>query len=339
MGLSLSLLSRGDLSHGTQRRRSGALEPLAFDPGSGPRSSRSHQTILRYLLLLLALGPGLDLAACSTPLPPLPPLPSLHVPGVVQLDAVAALEAKTGDRTIRSALTYQRPVETGSDRHPATTLATHVLYLEEGALYVIHLDGSGLHRIAMQTSCYFLGGLDPTGQHGLCWNGQGVQAFGLDEAAISLTPRELVPSNYAYGDVLTYPTLAPDGKHFAALERLGTGAPAAIALYAVDPSFTTAERVATITVPGMAARRLSWSPDGRRPGDGRGILCHHRDGVRGCGCGCNLRGTPRVRTLTRTTASLRRTSAPAAHRDGRRGAVDPAEEWPRPDRCVRTDRA
>jgi hypothetical protein len=187
----------------------------------------------------------------------------LHVPGVVQLDAVAALEAKTGDRTIRSVLTYQRPVETRSDRHPATTLATHVLYLEEGALYVIHLDGSGLHRIAMQTSCYFLGGLDPTGQHGLCWNGQGVQAFGLDEAAISLTPRELVPSNYAYGDVLTYPTLAPDGKHFAALERLGTGAPAAIALYAVDPSFTTAERVATITVPGMAARRLSWSPDGR----------------------------------------------------------------------------
>lgn len=203
---------------------------------------------------LSALGLlSLCLAGCSSSLSPLPPLRSLHLPGVVELNAVAELEAKTGDHTIASLLTYRRTSET----------ATHILYLGGSALYDIHLDGSGLRRISMQPPCYFLGAVDAGGEHGLCWNAGGVQTFELNDTASSWAPHVLVPASFTPNDALISPTIAPDGQHFAALHSVGSALAGTIDIYATDHAFTTAALVATITLSGLHARRLVWSPDGK----------------------------------------------------------------------------
>jgi WD40 repeat protein len=210
--------------------------------------------LYRLSLVLLLLLVVLEAEACSSSPSPPPPLSVLHLPGVVQLNAVADMEARTGDRVIKSILTYHRLGETAT---------THILYLGGSGLYEIQLDGSGLRQIQMQPPCYFLGAIDPRGKYGLCWNAYGVQAFDLDDPASSWRPRVLVSTSFATSEALISPTMAPDGQHFAALHKVGSELAGAINVYAIDDSMTVATLVATISLPGLHARRLVWSPDGK----------------------------------------------------------------------------
>jgi WD40 repeat protein len=172
----------------------------------------------------------------------------------VQLDAVANLEAKTGNHAIDSILAYRRSGDGA---------ALHTLYSGDGSLSDIQLDGSQLRQIEMQPPCIALGAIDAQGIHGLCWANLGVQTFDLDDLSSSWKSRILVPTSPTSFEALMSPTIAPDGKHFAALHRVGSGLPTAINIYAVDTSLTVANLVATITLPGLHARRLLWSPDGK----------------------------------------------------------------------------
>lgn len=206
-----------------------------------------------YLLALLLVVLG----ACSgSPIPP-PPLSVLHLPGVVQLDAVANLEAKTGDHWIYTTVVY-RPTD--------VTSAPHILYAGSRGLADLRLDGTGLRRIQVQPSCFSQQPIAISGSHGLCFaeNGDGVLAFKADSLTATWTPRVLIPTSPASFEHVVSPTVAPDGKHFAVLHRFGsTETIPTINIYAVDSSFTGASLVATITLPGLHARRLVWSPDGR----------------------------------------------------------------------------
>ena len=211
--------------------------------------------LLSLALLLVAL------AACSgSPTPP-PPLSVLHLPGVVQLDAVANLETKTGDHGIYSTVVY-RPTD-------ATTIgetsATHILYAGNRGLADLRLDGTGLRQIQMQPPCLAEGVIAVYGAHGVCFaeNSRGVLAFEADALSSSWTSHVLVPTSPASFEALLSPTIAPDGKHFAALHRIGSEPIPTINIYTVDSSFTGASLVATITLLGFYARRLVWSPDGR----------------------------------------------------------------------------
>lgn len=209
-----------------------------------------------FALLLVAL------AACSgSPSPP-PPLSVLHLPGVVQLDAVANLEAKTGDHWIYTTVVY-RPADNTPTDDPN---ATHILYAGSRGLADLRLDGTGLRQIQMQPPCFSQQPIAISGTHGLCFaeNGEGVLAFKADALTASWMARVLIPTSPASFEHLVSPTVAPDGKHFAALHRFGsTETLPTINIYALDPSFTGATLVATITLPGFHARRLAWSPDGR----------------------------------------------------------------------------
>jgi hypothetical protein len=172
----------------------------------------------------------------------------------VQLNAVADLEAKTGNHAIDSIVVYRPTRETAM---------AHILYVGNGALYDIQLDGSGLRRIQMQPYCYLLEAIDTQGAHGLCGAEPGVQAFDLDEISSSWKTRLLVPTSHTSYEALISPTIAPDGQHFAALHRVDTGPAVAINIYALDRSMTAATLVATITLSGLDACHLVWSPDGR----------------------------------------------------------------------------
>ena len=203
-----------------------------------------------YLLTLLPLL----FVACSSPSKPLPPLQVLHLPDVVQLDAMTTLERKTGNHDIDSILAY---------RSTGATATMHVLVLGDGALTDIQLDGSGLRQINMQPPCRFLGAIDHVGTHGLCWFNGGVQAFDVDDTALSWTPRVLLSTSLASTEALASPTIAPDGLHFAALYSASSGSPFTINIYAVDHAVTAATLVAIIRLPDLHARRLFWSPDGK----------------------------------------------------------------------------
>lgn len=208
------------------------------------------------LLLLLALE------ACSgSPSPP-PPLSVLHLPGVVQLDAVANLEAKTGDHWIYTTMVYRLTGDTST----GNTRDTHILYSGNRGLADLRLDGTGLRQIQMQPSCLAEVAIAMSGAHGLCFaeNNRGVLAFEADAHAASWIPHVLVSTSPASFEALLSPTIAPDGKHFAALHYTGSGESVpTINIYAVNSSFTDASLVATITLPGLHARRLVWSPNGR----------------------------------------------------------------------------
>lgn len=229
----------------------------------GLASYSSYSPLVRafraiYLLTLLPLL----FAACSTSPHPPPPLSVLHLPGVVQLDAVANLETKTGNHWIYSTVVY-RPT---GDTAPADTSIPHILYSGNRGLADLRLDGTGLRQIQMQPPCATQVPFALYGPHGLCFadDSRGVLAFETDALTSTWKPRTLVPTSPASFEYLISPTIAPDGKHFAALHRSGSSdSIPTINIYAIDPSFTVATLVATITPPGLHALRLAWSPDGR----------------------------------------------------------------------------
>ncbi len=228
-------------------RRLQGLYPLLHRLGFVP---------LLVLHVLLLVG----LAACSSSLSPPPPLSVLHLPGVVQLSAVTTLETTTGHHRIYSTVVY-RP-----NRPTDATSTPHILYSEDGGLVDLRLDGKGLRQIQMQPPCFSQQASDMYGAHGICFadDNSGVLAFEADEHTSSWRPHVLVPTSPASFEHVISPTIAPDGKHFAALHRFGSAETVpAINIYAIDPSFTVATLVATITLPGLHARRLAWSPDGR----------------------------------------------------------------------------
>ena len=213
--------------------------------------------LYRLSLVLLLLLVVLEAEACSSSPSPPPPLSVLHLPRVVQLAAVANLEAKTGQRWIYSTVVY-RPTD-----DPSTP---HILYSANGGLVDLRLDGTGLRQIQMQPSCIAEGAIAIYGSHGLCFaeNSRGVLAFASDVRTSSWRPHVLVPTSPAAFEHVISPTIAPDGKHFAALQRFGSAEVVpTINIYAVDSSFTVASLVALITLPDFHARRLVWSPDGR----------------------------------------------------------------------------
>lgn len=219
---------------------------------------RDRVLYLLSLVLLLLVA----LEACSgTPSPP-PPLSVLHLPGVVQLNAVADLETKTGDHWIYSTAVYRST----ADAPTGDTSAPHILYSGNRGLVDLRLDGTGLRQIHLQPRCLAEGVIAMADAHGLCFaeNNRGVLAFEADALSSSWTPQVLVSTSSASFEALLSPTVAPDGKHFAALHYMGSGESVpTINIYAVDSSFTGASLVATITLPGLHARRLAWSPDGR----------------------------------------------------------------------------
>ena len=231
---------------------------MATNTLRGMAGYSSYSSLVRAFraFYLLTLLPLLFAACSSSPHPP-PPLSVLHLPGVVQLDAVANLETKTGNHWIYSTVVY-RP--TGDTNTP------HILYSGNRGLVDLRLDGTGLRQIQMQPPCATQVPFDLYGSHGLCFadDNRGVLAFETDALVSTWQPRVLVPTSPASFEHLISPTIAPDGKHFAALHRFGSADTVpVINIYAVDPSFTAATLVATISLPGLHARRLAWSPDGR----------------------------------------------------------------------------
>lgn len=223
---------------------------------------RRASILYRLSLVLLLLLVVLEAEACSSSPSPPPPLSVLHLPGVEQLAAVANLETKTGNHWIYSTVVY-RPT---GDTPTVDTSAPHILYSGNRGLADLRLDGTGLRQIQMQPPCATQGPIAMYGSHGLCFaeNSRGVLAFETDALVSIWKPRVLVPTSPASIEHLISPTIAPDGKHFAALHRSGSSdSIPTINIYAVDSSFTVASLVATIRLPGFHALRLAWSPDGR----------------------------------------------------------------------------
>jgi hypothetical protein len=206
----------------------------------------------------IGLSLALLLAACSGSPSPHPPLPDLHLPGVTKIPGLAAVHAGRSEGHVINLTTYQGAA-TGAPE-------TRVLFVVDGALYTVGLDGRGLQPIPLDVSCGYVSATED-GRWAAC-QGQG---FGGTFEVISLTGSPpAVVQRIALDDTRSTAeaALSPDGHSVAAVSTLEGGC--AIAVYAAASTMDAFSLRAVLSLPqfftpGPPAvcwvSALSWSPD------------------------------------------------------------------------------
>jgi hypothetical protein len=208
----------------------------------------------------LWLGPmlvALLLAACSGPPSPQPPLPDLHLPGVTKIPGLANVPTKPTPGHYISLTTY--PAAKGANE-------PRVLFVVDGALYDVGLDGSELQQIPLDVSC---GDISATvdGRWAAC-QGEG---YGGILQVISLTanpPADVRQITFDDTGSVARAVLSPAGHYLTAVSTLGGGC--SIAIYAASAMLDSFRLRVVLSLPQFTApgppsaclvSGLSWSPN------------------------------------------------------------------------------
>jgi hypothetical protein len=212
------------------------------------------------LVLTLTVPAAFALVACGGPPPPPAPLAPLRLPGVVAVSGVSGLHVGPGRGVIGQVAAYE----------PAGgAAAPRVLFTEDGELFDVGLDGTGLRSLRM--SCDGPIAVAPGGRWVVCQTDGGIAISDLtakppDGGALLLTSSAYNPSTGLLGS----PAWSPDGRLLAVVTTLASGC--AVGVYVTTLPYRTIGLATVLDFPSLvlpgASRRcaisgLAWSPDGR----------------------------------------------------------------------------